>query len=65
MRLGLAGWVRNLPDGGVEAVVEGDPEAVEALVGWCRKGPRHARVDSVELTEEEPLGEAAGFEVRY
>lgn len=64
-RLGLAGWVRNLPDGGVEAVAEGDPEAVEAFLGWCRRGPRHARVDSVDVAEEEPQGEEVGFDVRY
>ena len=47
-RLGVTGWVRNLPDGRVEAHVQGDDEAVEALIGWMRRGPRGARVESLE-----------------
>jgi acylphosphatase len=60
---GLAGWVSNRPDGAVEAVLEGEPEAVEALVAFCRRGPRGAEVDRVEETDEEPEG-LTGFEVR-
>jgi acylphosphatase len=60
---GLVGWVRNLPDGTVEAVFEGRPEAVEALLSFCREGPRGARVERVEVSEEEPEGLDA-FEVR-
>lgn len=52
----VAGWVRNLPDGSVEAVFEGNADAVEALVDWCRQGPRGARVDRVEVCDEEPAG---------
>lgn len=48
-RLGLTGWVRNLPDGGVEAVAEGPREAVEGFVAWCREGPPAARVDDVRV----------------
>jgi acylphosphatase len=59
---GLAGSVRNRPDGGVEAVFEGPPDAVEDMVAWCRQGPELARVDHVELRDEEPRGEA-GFRV--
>jgi acylphosphatase len=60
---GVAGWVRNTPDGTVEAVFEGDPEAVEQLVEFSRRGPSGAEVVSVDVTEEEPEG-LTGFEVR-
>ncbi len=53
---GLGGWVRNMPDGSVEAVFEGDAEAVESMVAWCGQGPRGALVERVEVTEEEPEG---------
>lgn len=56
-RLGLGGWVRNRADGGVEAVFEGDTESVAEAVSWCRSGPPFARVDTVQVSEEEPLGE--------
>src|SRR6266540_5707110 len=55
--LGLAGFVRNLPDGRVEAVFEGDPADVDALVDWCHTGPRWAQVEDVAVVEEEPKGE--------
>ena len=60
---GVAGWVCNRPDGAVEAVFEGEPEAVEALVDFCRRGPRGADVNRVEEFDEEPE-ELSGFEVR-
>ncbi|MBW6468261.1 MAG: acylphosphatase [Coriobacteriia bacterium] len=60
--LGLAGWVRNLSDGRVEAVFEGTPEAVEAAVSWCRRGPRRAVVERVEVVEEAAEG-LRGFRV--
>ena len=50
----VSGWVRNNPDGTVEAVFEGAPDAVERLVTFCHNGPRGARVDRVEVTAEEP-----------
>jgi acylphosphatase len=53
----VAGWVRNQPDGTVDAVFEGSPEAVEALVAWCRRGPSAARVDDVRVELEAPKGE--------
>jgi len=62
-RYGVAGWIENRRDGAVEAVFEGEPEAVERLVRFCREGPRGARVDHVELSEEEPVGESR-FSVR-
>jgi acylphosphatase len=60
---GVAGWVRNLPDGDVEAVFEGERDQVGALVAWCRRGPRAARVERVDVAWEEPVGER-GFVVR-
>lgn len=61
--LGVAGWARNLPDGRVEVVAEGGPEAVDQLVEWCRHGPPSARVTGVESHEEPPEG-LSGFGVR-
>ena len=61
--MGVAGWVRNRPNGAVEAVFEGDPQAVDQLVEFCRRGPSRAEVTSAEVVEEEPEG-LAGFEVR-
>jgi acylphosphatase len=60
---GVAGWVTNRPDGAVEAVFEGDPDAVQALVDWCGDGPRGADVESVDETSEEPEG-LSGFDIR-
>jgi len=59
----VKGWVRNRPDGKVEAVFEGDPDGVEALVGWCSLGPIRARVVRVEVIDELPVGES-GFTIR-
>jgi acylphosphatase len=56
----VAGWVRNEADGTVDAVFEGDPKAVEALIAWCRRGPSGARVDDVRVELEAPSGES-GF----
>ena len=61
-RLALAGWVRNLPDGNVEAVFEGPPEAVERLSAWCHRGPPGARVTSVIPRDEPPEG-LTGFRI--
>jgi acylphosphatase len=62
-RLGVTGWVRNVADGRVEAVLEGGAAAVETLVEWCRHGPPRARVDDVVVHEEDPQGDAS-FDVR-
>ena len=59
----MAGWITNRPDGAVEAVFEGDADAVDALVEFCRRGPRGADVDSVDEAREEPEG-LSGFQVR-
>ena len=63
VREGVAGWARNVPDGTVEAVFEGDPAAVERLVDFCRLGPPQASVERVEVVEEEPAG-LTGFQIR-
>ena len=63
-QLGLFGWVRNLPDGRVEAVFEGEKSKVGKMVGLCRKGPPRARVEKVEAGKERP-SEFERFEVRY
>ncbi|MDD1659668.1 MAG: acylphosphatase [Methanomicrobiales archaeon] len=62
---GVSGWIRNLPDGGVEAVLEGERVAVEQVVAFCRRGPPYARVDHVDIREEEFRGDLKGFAVRY
>lgn len=59
---GVAGWARNRGDGTVEAVFEGEPAAVEVLVTTCHKGPRGARVERVDVTDEEPEG-LVGFRI--
>jgi acylphosphatase len=60
---GVAGSITNRPDGAVEAVFEGDPDAVASLVEFCRHGPRGADVQSIDETSEEPEG-VSGFQVR-
>jgi len=62
-RYDVTGWVSNRADGAVEAVFEGEAEAVERLVAFSREGPRGAQVESVEVTEEQPEG-LSGFAVR-
>ena len=58
---GVSGWIRNRGDGAVEAVFEGECDAVESMVRWCQSGPRGAEVDGVEVFEELPQG-MSGFE---
>ena len=60
---GVVGFVRNLPDGRVEAVFEGDAPAVEEMVAWCHQGPPRARVERVKVQWEEPRGEFAEFQI--
>ena len=60
---GVSGWVRNAPEGTVEAVFEGDAEAVEKMVAFAGRGPRGARVERVDTSDEDPEG-LSGFEVR-
>jgi acylphosphatase len=63
--LGVNGWVKNLLDGRVEAVFEGDRPQVEEMVKWAKKGPFWAKVNDLELTWEEYKGEFKGFEIKY
>ena len=65
VRIGVGGWVRNLPDGSVEALFEGEKKKVEEIVAWCYKGPSGARVRKVELKWEPYKGEFKHFDVRY
>ncbi len=65
LRIGVGGWVRNLPDGSVEALFEGEKKKVEELVGWCHKGPPGARVNKVEISWEPHKGEFTHFDIRY
>jgi acylphosphatase len=65
VELGLKGWVRNLMDGKVEVVAEGEKEKIEKLIEFCREGPLGARVKNIEIKREKPKNEFEGFEVRY
>lgn len=64
-RRGLTGWVRNLPGGSVEAVVEGPETTVEEMIEWCRQGPPGARVDRVDVRRSQATGEFDGFRIAY
>ena len=61
--LGLTGWVRNLPDGRVEAVFEGEEEALKRAIAWCKRGPPLASVEKVEVRYEQPTGEFRDFRI--
>jgi len=63
--LGATGWVRNLPDGRVEAVIEGEPHVVNAMLAWLHKGSPYGRVDRVEIYEERASGGFSDFDISY
>lgn len=63
--IGVKGWVRNTPDGGVEAVFEGEKEKVERMLDFCRRGPPGAKVIGVEVKWEPYRGEFSSFDIRY
>jgi acylphosphatase len=61
----LTGWVRNMADGLVEAVFEGEDENVDKMIAWCRVGPSAARVENVAITEESYTSEFRNFSIKY
>lgn len=63
--LGISGWVKNLKDGRVEAVFEGEDDKVKEMLDFCHEGPSAAQVSDVEINWEEYQGEFSGFEIRY
>lgn len=63
--LGISGWVKNLSDGRVEALMEGEKDKVENLIEWLRKGPIIARVDGIEVFWEEHKGEFNDFAIKH
>lgn len=64
-QIGVTGWVRNLPDGSVEAVFEGDKEKIEKLIDWCKTRQPIGRVSDTKISWEDYKGEFEGFEIRY
>lgn len=62
---GLKGWVKNLPDGRVEVLAQGEKEKLEKLITWCHSGPPSASVTNVEVNWEKPDGNFDRFEIRY
>jgi len=62
--LNVTGWVKNISDGRVEAVLEGEKDKIEELVNWAKKGPMFAKVDEIEVISEEYKGEFDNFEIR-
>ena len=65
LRMGVRGWVRNLPDGRVEAVLEGERKSVERMLRWCHRGPASAKVSDISVEWEEYENEFSGFTIRY
>lgn len=62
---GIFGWVKNRLDGAVEAIFEGDKNAVDAMLEWCKSGPPHARVERVDIQWEDPVNGFEQFDIRY
>lgn len=64
-RLGLAGWVKNMPDGSVELYAEGEEQALSLFEDWLRRGPSYARVESVFVDYRSPEGKYSDFTIRF
>ncbi|MHB8069415.1 MAG: acylphosphatase [Desulfobaccales bacterium] len=62
---GLSGWVRNLPDGRVEALFEGEREVLNSMLAWCHQGPRYSYVDRVDPEWQPYRGDQQGFRIVY
>ena len=65
IKLGLTGWVRNRPDGSVEAIIEGQEAAVKKMLQWFRQGSPYSLVAKIHTTEESPVGDNTNFEIHY
>ena len=65
IRLGLKGWVRNTPDGCVEAVFEGEEENINRIIEWCHQGSTHSKVKNVEIKYQEPKNEFSDFTIKF
>ena len=61
----VTGWVRNLDDGRVEILIEGDDRCIDSVIAWCGCGPANSRVDDIQINNENYLGSFEDFEVRY
>ena len=61
----VTGWVRNLDDGRVEILIEGDDKCIDSVIAWCDCGPANSRVDDIQINNENYLGSFEDFEVRY
>ena len=61
----VTGWVRNLDDGRVEILIEGDDRCIDSVIAWCDCGPANSRVDDIQINNENYLGSFENFEVRY
>jgi acylphosphatase len=64
-KIGICGWVKNLPDGSVELLVEGEKEKVEKMIDWCKKGPFLAKVNRIEVDWQDYVGDLKNFQILY
>lgn len=65
LEIGVAGWIKNMPDGTVETVVEGEEEKVEQMLKWLEKGSPGSEVTQIIVKEERPYGETGAFNIRF